>query len=56
MPWSPAQLRAAWSVKSGRGGPKGFTRDFAEQVISEGVEHKAGTLGHLGGIKKKGKK
>ena len=52
-------MRVAEAVKHGwkpKGSAKGFTQDFAEQVISEGVEHKPGTLGHLAGMKKKGKR
>ena len=59
MPWSQKQMRVAEAVKHGwkpKGSAKGFTHDFAEQVISEGVEHKPGTLGHLAGMKKKGKR
>lgn len=38
MPWSKAQKRTAQAVAHGwksKGEAKGFTRDFAQQVISE---------------------
>lgn len=57
MSWSEAQVKTARAVSHGwkpKGSAKGFTKDFAEQVIEEGP--KPGTLAHLGGMKKKGKK
>lgn len=51
MPWSKSQQRTAQAVTHGwkpKGSAKGFTQSFASQVIEE-----SGTLGHLGGMKKK---
>lgn len=50
MPWSKKQLKTALAVTHGwpaKGSAKGFTMDFAEQVVKEGVKG--------GKAKKKGK-
>jgi hypothetical protein len=41
MPWSKKQMRTAQAVEHGwnpKGSAKGFTKGFADQVISEGVK------------------
>lgn len=43
MPWTERQVRVAQAVRHGwkpRGAAKGFTREFAEQVVDEGVKGK----------------
>jgi hypothetical protein len=56
MPWSKKQMQVAEAVKHGwkpKGSAKGFTKEFADQVIEEGV--KPGSIGHLAGVKKRKK-
>ncbi len=41
MPWSKKQVRVAQAVEHGwkpKGAAKGFTQDFAAQVVAEGVK------------------
>lgn len=44
MPWSKAQVKTARAVEHGwkpKGSAKGFTKDFAEQVVEEGEKGKS---------------
>ncbi len=57
MPWSEKQMSTAQAVAHGwtpKGSAKGFTQDFAAQVVAEGVKgkkRKRGTLGELGSLR-----
>lgn len=43
MPWTAEQMKTARAIAHGwkpKGSAKGFTRQFAEQVIAEGVKRR----------------